>query len=72
VVKVEKKSKIGCVLPKACQNRKIAKTTEISNMVICQVVGDGTYLFSVPSIVYWIASRYGIPVLTVVLNNRGK
>ncbi|KUJ08326.1 acetolactate synthase [Mollisia scopiformis] len=38
---------------------------------VCQVVGDGTYLFSVPSSVYWIASRYGIPVLTVVLNNRG-
>jgi thiamine pyrophosphate-dependent acetolactate synthase large subunit-like protein len=39
---------------------------------ICQVVGDGCFLFSVPSSVYWIASRYEIPVLTVVLNNRGK
>jgi thiamine pyrophosphate-dependent acetolactate synthase large subunit-like protein len=38
---------------------------------ICQVVGDGCFLFSVPSSVYWIASRYGIPILTVVLNNRG-
>ncbi|PQE26109.1 thiamine pyrophosphate enzyme protein [Rutstroemia sp. NJR-2017a BBW] len=38
---------------------------------VCQVTGDGTYLFSVPSSVYWTASRYGIPVLTIVLNNRG-
>jgi thiamine pyrophosphate-dependent acetolactate synthase large subunit-like protein len=38
---------------------------------ICQVVGDGTFLFSVPGSVYWIARRYGIPILTIVLNNKG-
>lgn len=38
---------------------------------VVQVVGDGTYMFSVPGSVYWIARRYGIPVLTVVLNNKG-
>ncbi|TGO35797.1 hypothetical protein BHYA_0146g00220 [Botrytis hyacinthi] len=38
---------------------------------VCQVVGDGTYLFAGPGSVYWTASRYGIPVLTIVLNNRG-
>ncbi|KAG8156459.1 hypothetical protein KVR01_013693 [Diaporthe batatas] len=38
---------------------------------VVQIVGDGTYLFSVPGSVYWIAQRYGIPVLTVVLNNKG-
>ncbi|KAJ5960945.1 Thiamine pyrophosphate enzyme C-terminal TPP-binding [Penicillium vulpinum] len=38
---------------------------------VCQVVGDGTFLFSVPGSVYWIARRYGIPVLTIVLNNKG-
>lgn len=38
---------------------------------VCQVVGDGTYLFSVPGSVYWMAARYQIPVLTVVLNNKG-
>ncbi|KAJ9661161.1 hypothetical protein H2198_002105 [Neophaeococcomyces mojaviensis] len=38
---------------------------------VCQIVGDGTFLFSVPGSVYWIAQRYGIPVLTVVLNNKG-
>lgn len=38
---------------------------------ICQIVGDGTFLFGVPSTVYWIARRYSIPVLTIVLNNKG-
>jgi thiamine pyrophosphate-dependent acetolactate synthase large subunit-like protein len=38
---------------------------------VCQVVGDGTFLFSVPGSVYWIAERYKIPILTVVLNNQG-
>lgn len=38
---------------------------------VVQVVGDGTYLFSVPGSVYWIARRYNIPVLTIVLNNKG-
>ena len=39
---------------------------------VCHIVGDGTYLFSVPSSVYWIAQRYDIPILTIVLNNQGK
>jgi thiamine pyrophosphate-dependent acetolactate synthase large subunit-like protein len=39
---------------------------------VVQIVGDGTYLFSVPGSVYWISQRYKIPVLTVVLNNKGK
>ena len=38
---------------------------------VCQIVGDGTYLFSVPGSVYWIAARYEIPILTIVLNNKG-
>ncbi|KAH8700822.1 thiamine pyrophosphate enzyme, N-terminal TPP binding domain-containing protein [Talaromyces proteolyticus] len=38
---------------------------------VCQIVGDGTFLFSVPSSVYWISRRYGIPVLTIVINNKG-
>ncbi|RVX70992.1 hypothetical protein B0A52_06150 [Exophiala mesophila] len=38
---------------------------------VTQIVGDGTYLFSVPGSVYWIAQRYNIPVLTIVLNNKG-
>lgn len=39
---------------------------------VCQIVGDGTFLFSVPGSVYWIAQKYNIPVLTIVLNNKGE
>jgi thiamine pyrophosphate-dependent acetolactate synthase large subunit-like protein len=39
---------------------------------VVQIVGDGTFLFSVPGSVYWIARRYNIPVLTIVLNNKGE
>lgn len=42
-----------------------------SGKFVCQIVGDGSFLFSKPSSVYWIAHRYKIPVLTVVLNNGG-
>ena len=38
---------------------------------VVQIVGDGTYLFSVPGSVYWISRRYKIPVLTIILNNKG-
>ena len=38
---------------------------------VVQIVGDGTYMFSVPSSVYWISQRYKIPILTIVLNNKG-
>ncbi|KGO72453.1 Thiamine pyrophosphate enzyme, C-terminal TPP-binding [Penicillium italicum] len=38
---------------------------------ICAIVGDGVYLFSQMESVYWIARRYDIPFLLVVLNNGG-
>jgi thiamine pyrophosphate-dependent acetolactate synthase large subunit-like protein len=45
--------------------------TPNSGAFVCQLVGDGTFLFSVPGSVYWISARYNIPVLTIVLNNDG-
>ncbi|MFT5390703.1 MAG: acetolactate synthase-1/2/3 large subunit [Gammaproteobacteria bacterium] len=38
---------------------------------VVALVGDGTYLFSVPSAVHWIARRYQTPFLTVIYNNGG-
>ncbi|KAF5683416.1 benzoylformate decarboxylase [Fusarium denticulatum] len=38
---------------------------------VTQIVGDGTYLFGVPGTVYWVASRYRIATLTIVLSNKG-
>ena len=38
---------------------------------VVSLVGDGTFLFSVPSSVHWVARRYGTPTLTVIYDNRG-
>lgn len=38
---------------------------------VCQIVGDGAFLFGDPGAAAWVASRYNIPILTVVLNNKG-
>ncbi|KAJ7696509.1 thiamine diphosphate-binding protein [Mycena rosella] len=39
--------------------------------LIVSIVGDGSFMFCVPSSVYWIARRYETPFLTIVLNNGG-
>ncbi|WP_078598578.1 thiamine pyrophosphate-requiring protein [Evansella clarkii] len=38
---------------------------------VVALTGDGTYMFTVPSSVHWIASQYKTPFLTVIFNNRG-
>lgn len=38
---------------------------------IVAITGDGSYMFSVPSTVQWMARKYQTPFLTVVLNNGG-
>ncbi|MDQ0185889.1 thiamine pyrophosphate-requiring protein [Cytobacillus kochii] len=38
---------------------------------IISLTGDGTYLFSIPSTVHWMAKRYNTPFLTVIYNNSG-
>jgi len=41
---------------------------EATVIVMC---GDGSYMFSVPSSVHWIARAYETPFLTIIFNNRG-
>jgi acetolactate synthase-1/2/3 large subunit len=38
---------------------------------VMSLVGDGSYIFSIPSTVHWMARQYGTPFLQVVYNNRG-
>jgi acetolactate synthase-1/2/3 large subunit len=38
---------------------------------VVSLTGDGSYLFSVPSAVHWMARQYGTPFLQVIYNNRG-
>ena len=35
------------------------------------MTGDGSYMFSQPSTVHWMARRYRTPFLSIVFNNRG-
>lgn len=39
--------------------------------LVCQVVGDGSFMCAAPSSALWVARKYNIPILTVVLNNGG-
>ena len=34
-------------------------------------MGDGSFLFSLPENVHWMARKYNAPFLTVILNYRG-
>jgi acetolactate synthase-1/2/3 large subunit len=38
---------------------------------VIAMCGDGSYMFSVPSSVHWIARAYDTPFLTIIFNNRG-
>ncbi|KAF6762886.1 acetolactate synthase catalytic subunit [Ephemerocybe angulata] len=40
--------------------------------LVVAIVGDGSFLFGIPSSVYWMARRYNTPFLTIVLNNGGR
>lgn len=39
--------------------------------VVASLTGDGSYLFSLPATVHWMARRYRTPFLHVVYNNTG-
>jgi acetolactate synthase-1/2/3 large subunit len=38
---------------------------------VVSLVGDGSFLFSVPSSALWVQRRYGTPALTVIYDNGG-
>jgi acetolactate synthase I/II/III large subunit len=38
---------------------------------VITVVGDGSYIFGVPSSCYWVGETYRAPQLTIVFNNKG-
>ena len=39
--------------------------------LVAALTGDGSYMFSMPSTVHWMAKRYATPFLHVVYNNGG-
>lgn len=48
------------------------KEKDVPANIVCQIVGDGSFMCAAPSSALWVASKYKIPILTVVLNNGGK
>jgi acetolactate synthase-1/2/3 large subunit len=38
---------------------------------VIALTGDGSYMFSIPSTVHWMARQYSTPFLQVIYNNRG-
>ena len=38
---------------------------------IVALTGDGTFIFSCPTAVYWMARKYHTPFMTVIFNNQG-
>ncbi len=47
-----------------------AKLASPDSLVV-SLTGDGSYMFSVPSTVHWMARKYKTPFLQVIYNNRG-
>jgi acetolactate synthase-1/2/3 large subunit len=47
-----------------------AKLAQPDKTVVA-IGGDGSYMFSIPSTVHWMARQYRAPFLQIVLNNRG-
>lgn len=48
-----------------------AKLASSPERTVVSLVGDGSYLFGVPSAAQWVARRYHAPSLTVIYDNRG-
>ena len=38
---------------------------------IVALAGDGTYIFSCPTAVHWMAAKYNTPFMTIIYNNQG-
>jgi acetolactate synthase I/II/III large subunit len=43
----------------------------VAERTVVSLVGDGSYLFGIPSSAQWVARRYAAPALTVIYDNRG-
>jgi acetolactate synthase-1/2/3 large subunit len=51
----------------ACIGLKLARPES----EVIALVGDGCYMFGVPSSAYWVANAYRTPFLTIIYNNGG-
>lgn len=54
------------------QGKDLEEGSKKKPSLVCQIVGDGSYMCSAPSSAAWVARKYQVPILTVVLNNGGE
>lgn len=47
------------------------RETEGPGKFVCMTIGDGSFMFGVPSAAFWAAYRHKTPFLTVILDNGG-
>lgn len=50
---------------------RMALSDENKPGIVCQVVGDGSFMCASPTSAIWVGYKHSIPILTVVLNNGG-
>ncbi|KAI0398284.1 thiamine pyrophosphate enzyme [Xylariaceae sp. FL0594] len=62
---------VRLALTELAERDRNSSTTTSTPRLVCQVVGDGSFMCAAPSTALWVASKYKIPILTVVLNNGG-
>ncbi|RAL10705.1 thiamine diphosphate-binding protein [Aspergillus homomorphus CBS 101889] len=55
----------------AVQQKTEQELASAARPFVCSITGDGSFVFSVPTAVYWASHRYQCPFLTVILNNGG-
>ncbi|KAJ3976037.1 thiamine diphosphate-binding protein [Lentinula raphanica] len=61
---------LGACVGAILATNTISGSSRDQNLVTA-IVGDGTFMFGVPSSAFWMARRYNTPFLTIVLNNGG-
>lgn len=52
-------------------DRPNVRRQESPGRFVCSFIGDGSFMFSVPSAVYWASYKNKCPFLTIVINNGG-
>ena len=63
---------LGCACGAALGIKLAAEHTKpAAKAFVCCITGDGSFVFSHPTSVYWISAHYSLPTLTIVLNNGG-
>jgi thiamine pyrophosphate-dependent acetolactate synthase large subunit-like protein len=53
------------------RRKSAGNTATEEDPFVCTITGDGSFVFSVPTAVYWASHRHNCPFLTVILNNGG-